>query len=134
MAKYRVVTEEMLQEAMLGGIPCRAFAYVEVIRVEVPADERGRTKLVEGVRTWRGTAVVEAPALPQRWHLDRALRYDGVLLDGDQERPISADVFVYQTRRTKPPHSPDRIAEAAEPQQIYVSFVGAGNHPLHPAG
>ena len=131
MADHRVVTEEMLGEAMLGGIPCKAVAYVEVTHVEVPAGERGHTEIVEGIRTWRGTAIVEATALPA-WRLDKTLRYHGRLLDGDAEREISADVYVYRTRRMKASRRADHPPEAARSSRIYVAFIGAGNQMLHP--
>lgn len=133
MPDHRAVTEEMLREAVLGGIPCKAVAYVEVTHVEVPAGERGRTKIVEGIRTWRGTAIVEAAALPA-WRLDKTLRYHGRLLDGEDEREISAEVYVYRTRRLKPVRSPDQPPEASRSNRIYVAFIGAGNRLLHPGG
>jgi len=128
MAVLRLITEAMLQEARLGGIPCRAYAYVEVTLVEVPADEQGGTKIVEGIRTWRGKALVEDLTFLKHRRLDRPLRYEGMLHDGDEERLISADVYVYQTRRTKRDVSPDQQDEAH--QLIYVAFVGAGNTEL----
>ena len=125
MAVLRLITEKMLQEARLGGTPCRAYAYVEVTLVEVPADENGQTKIVEGIRTWRGKALVDDLGFLTHRRLDRPLRYEGILHDGDQERHITADVYVYQTRRTKLDASPDREGEGL--QRIYVAFVGAGN-------
>ena len=125
MAVARLITEQMLQEARLGGTSCRAYAYVEVTLVEVPADENGHTKIVEGIRTWRGKAVVDDPTFLTHRRLDRPLRYEGILHDGDEERRISADVYVYQTRRTRIDPSPGLEGDAL--QRIYVAFVGAGN-------
>lgn len=125
MAVLRLITEQMLQEARLGGTPCKAYAYVEVTYVEVPADEHGQTKIVEGIRTWRGKAVVDDLTFLTRRRLDRALRYEGILHDGDEEHPISADVYVYQTRRTK--RDDDASAHSEAKPRIYVAFVGAGN-------
>ena len=125
MAVARLITEQMLQEARLGGTPCRAYAYVEVTLVEVPFDEHGHTKIVEGIRTWRGKALVDDLTFLTHRRLDRPLRYEGILHDGDEERHISADVYVYQTRRTRLDPFPDRKDEAH--QRIYVAFVGAGN-------
>lgn len=124
MAVSRLITDKMLREATLGGTPCRAYAYVEVTHVEVPADEHGHTQVVEGIRTWRGKALIQDPTFLARRRLDRALRYEGVLHDGDAERTISADVYVYQTRRTR--LDPPADAHEATPL-IYVAFVGAGN-------
>ncbi len=124
MAALRLITEQMLKEARLGNTPCRAYAYVEVTLVEVPVDEHGQTRIVEGIRTWRGKALVEDLTFLKQRRLDRPLRYEGILHDGDEERPISADVYVYQTRRTKL----DAASDQEEPaQRIYVAFVGAGN-------
>ena len=125
MAVLRLITEQMLQEACLGGTPCRAYAYVEVTLVEVPADEHGHLKIVEGIRTWRGQALVDDLTFLRHRRLDRAIRYEGILHDGDEERRISADVYVYQTRRTKREPDSDQNGEAR--QHIYVAFVGAGN-------
>ena len=125
MAVARLITEQMLQEARLGGTPCRAYAYVEVTLVEVPADENGHMKIVEGIRTWRGKAVVDDQAFLTHRRLDRPLRYEGILHDGEEERRISADVYVYQTRRIR--IDPSENAEGEALQRIYVAFVGAGN-------
>ena len=124
MAAFRLITEQMLKEARLGNTPCRAYAYVEVTLVEVPVDEHGQTRIVEGIRTWRGKALVEDLAFLKQRRLDRPLRYEGILHDGDEERHISADVYVYQTRRTKLDAASDQEETA---QRIYVAFVGAGN-------
>ena len=133
MADHRVVTEEMLHEAVLGGVPCKAVAFVEVTHVEVPAGERGHTEIVEGIRTWRGTAIVEAAALPG-WRLDKTLRYSGPLLDGEDKRHINAEVYIYRTRRLKPPRAAEPPSAANRSGRIYVAFVGAGNQMLHPPG
>ena len=121
----RLITEKMLHEARLGGTPCRAYAYVEVTMVEVPADEQGHMKIVEGIRTWRGKALVDDLTFLTHRRLDRPLRYEGILHDGEQERPINADVYVYQTRRTKREPVPGR--DDSDHQWIYVAFIGAGN-------
>ena len=123
----RIITEDMLQEAFLGGIPCRAYAYVEVTLVELPVDEQGHAKIVEGIRTWRGKAVVEDPAFLARWHYDKVVRYEGKLQDGEEERQISADVYVHYTRHARARRAPDRKDGEAEPSLIYVAFIGAGN-------
>lgn len=125
MATLRLITEKMLHTARLGDTPCRAYAYVEVTLVEVPVDEHGHTKIVEGIRTWRGKALVEDLSFLQHRRLDRPLRYEGILHDGDQERLISADVYVYQTRRAQLEDASDQ--EEKPHQRIYVAFVGAGN-------
>ena len=124
MAALRLITEQMLKEARLGNTLCRAYAYVEVTLVEVPVDEHGQTKIVEGIRTWRGKALVEDLTFLKQRRLDRPLRYEGILHDGDEERLINADVYVYQTRRTKLDAASDQEESA---QRIYVAFVGAGN-------
>lgn len=129
MAEGQIISEERMQEAVLGGLRCRALAYVEVTRVDVPGGERGRTHTIDGVRTWRGSAIVDVTALPARWHLDKALRYDGPLVDGEQERWISDEVYIYQTRCTRPARSPDRDAEAGS-DRIHISFIGASNRLL----
>ena len=122
-----MITEKMLQEARLGDTPCRAYAYVEVTLVEVPFDEHGHTKIVEGIRTWRGKALVDDLSFLKHRRLDRPIRYEGILHDGDEERRISADVYVYQTRRTKLDDAPN---QEESHQRIYVAFVGAGNTEL----
>ena len=124
-----VTKADMFQKATLGGIPCKAHAHVEVTLVEVPAAE-GQHKIVEGVRTWRGTAVIQDAAFLARRRLDKPLRYEGILQDGDDERQISADVYVYHTRRAKGDDEPEQEAPGLRP--IYVSFVGAGNTQIHP--
>ena len=121
----RLITEQMLQEARLGGTPCRAYAYVEATFVEIPANDDEPKKIVEGIRTWRGKAVVDDLTFLTHRRLDRPLCYEGILHDGEEERPIKADVYVYQTRRVKRDPAPGRESEA--PQRIYVAFVGAGN-------
>ena len=122
-----IITEDMLQEAFLGSVPCRAYAYVEVTLVEIPADEQGHVKVVEGIRTWRGKAIVEDPAFLTRWQRGKVLRYEGILRDGDEARQISADVYVYYTRHAKARPFPDRTAGEEESPLIYVAFIGAGN-------
>jgi hypothetical protein len=117
----------MLQEALLGGVPCKAYAYVEVTLVELPADEHGHVQVVEGIRTWRGKAVVEDPAFLARWQRGKVVRYEGKLQDGEQERQISADVYVYFTRHARARRFPDRKAGEEGPSLIYVAFIGAGN-------
>ena len=125
MGDSRLITEKMLQEARLGGMPCRAYAYVEVTLVEVPANDDGPMKIVEGIRTWRGKAIVDDLNFLTHRRLDRPLRYEGILHDGEEKRHIEADVYVYQTRRMKRDSAPDQEGNA--PQRIYVAFVGAGN-------
>ena len=125
MAVLRLITEKMLKEARLGGTPCRAYAYVEVTLVEVPADEHGHMKIVEGIRTWRGKALVDDLSFLTHRRLDRPLRYEGILHDGEQERRIDADVYVYQTRRTKLDPPPEDAHE--DHSLLYVAFIGAGN-------
>ncbi len=115
----------MLREARLGGTPCRAYAYVEVTLVEIPANDNGHPRIVEGIRTWRGKALVDDLTFLTHRRLDRALRYQGILHDGEEERHVDADVYVYQTRRTRQAIPPDQPGEARH--IIYVAFVGAGN-------
>ena len=122
-----IITEDMLQDAFLGGIPCRAYAYVEVTLVEIPADEQGHMKVVEGIRTWRGKAVVEDPVFLTRWQRGKVIRYEGTLQDGDEERQISADVYVYFTRHARARLLADPEAGEDGPALIYVAFIGAGN-------
>ncbi len=123
----KIITEDMLQDAFLGGVPCKAYAYVEVRLVEIPVDEQGHVKIVEGIRTWRGEAVVEDPAFLALWQHDKFVRYEGKLQDGEDERQISADVYVHYTRHARARRFPDRKAGEEGPSLIYVAFIGAGN-------
>lgn len=118
------ITEDQLQDAQLGGVPCRAIAWLETTKVE-PLPGRRSTGLVDGVRTWRGQAIVEDPAFLQKVQLNAPTPYEGAVIAGDETRQIQGDVYIYHTRRTRPSRK-QSDAEAA-PQRIYVDFVGAGN-------
>lgn len=119
------LTNDMLEAASLAGIPCRALARLEVTRFEGAFGRRGQRLAVDGVRTWRGRAVIEDASFLQRWQHDAAVRYEGKLHAAGEVQTISADVFVYSTRRT-------RARTPGAPSLLYVEFVGAGS-PFAPS-
>ena len=106
-------------QASLNGQACEAFAWVQTTAINV-LDGKGRSCKVEGVRSWRGRALVDRSAFPSGIPCDSAVQYTGKVKNGDEELDVSADVFLYFTR-----------CYATDPAdahgQTYVEFVGAGN-------
>ena len=120
-----MVREDELREAELEGVPCLALAWTNVTRLDVVA--RGKPAPVEGVRTWRGMAVVKNVngKIVSNW-FNRIIEYSGWLRRGDEEQRITAQVFVTSFRRTHPARS------RSEPESdvwstFYIEFTGAGN-------
>ncbi len=127
MSKGTSISEDMLLKARLGGLSCKALAWTEATRVEM-LDPRGNPTQVPGVRTWHGKAVVEVEALPrERWY-NHPIRYEGTLLDEDQEREISADVFIsFMKSDLTGMASEERNQKESSRHVLYVEFTGAGS-------
>ncbi len=108
-----------LRSASLNGFACQAIAWIHATSIDV-LDGEGGTRRVPGVRSWRGRALVDRAALPPEFFSYKAVRYNGKVLDGDQERDILADVFLLITgsSRSGREASPDA-------RRIYVDFIGA---------
>ena len=104
--------------ASLNGYACEAFAWVQSTCLNI-LDGQGGVQTVAGVRRWRGRALIDREALKGAVSCDAPVRYTGKIRDGDDERDVNADVYLYFTR-----------CQAADPdvhQQTYVEFIGAEN-------
>lgn len=117
----------MLAEAHLDGLPCRGLAWIETTQVDV-RDSKGVTRTVNGVRTWHGKAVIERGTFPVDQLYNRALEYNGVLTDGENERRIRGHVFVSNLWGTHAPYAggDGQAPSGTHGKKIYVEFVGAG--------
>lgn len=123
------ITEEMLVEASLDGFPCKGYAWTEVTRVEV-LEPGGKKKVVDGVRTWRGKAVITRGVFPLDRLFGNALIYKGPLEDGDQTRDITGYVYISNVQGAKPVHSGgDGMAPPKNRpgDKLYIEFAGASN-------
>jgi hypothetical protein len=108
---------EELWQASLGGHTCKAFAWIQSTSIDI-LDGKGKLCRVPGVRRWRGRALIDRSALPQDLTTPKALRYSGKVIDGNEERVISADVDLH--------FSSDDVREMrAHGREQYVEFVGA---------
>lgn len=114
VAAQQVVAEIQLESARLGGLPCRACAWIHATRSRERTGPR-TWEVVEGIRPWRGMALFRREAFPPQFIETGALLYEGAVLDGEQVRQVSAEVFVHTMQRRKQ-------ADAL----IVVEFVGAG--------
>ena len=87
-----------LQDATLGGIACRAVAWVAVARYEAEARNQKR-EAPAGRRAWRGMALIEGTGMSSvgAW-LNRAVPYNGMLQAGGELIPIAAEVYITDTR------------------------------------
>lgn len=120
-----MIREDELREAELEGVPCLALAWTNVMRLDVVAS--GKPAPVDGIRTWRGTAVVKNvnSKIVSNW-FNRIIGYSGWIRRGDEEQQIASQVFVTSFRRTHPGKSraePDSDAWST----FYIEFTGAGN-------
>ena len=108
---------EELWKASLGGHTCKAFAWIQSTSVDI-LDGKGKVCQVPGIRRWRGKALIDRSSLPLDLTSPKALRYSGKVIDGDQERVISADVYLH--------FSSDEVRElSVQGQEQYIEFVGA---------
>lgn len=126
--KSTAETPAQLHDAYLGGIPCKAMAWVEVTRLRV-VDGRSGQRLVDGIRTWHGQAIVQCDVVPTQWEYNSAVRYVGKVKDGEDVREIDAEVYIHH-RLYRPPrlasNSTQPHGEGAQ-HQLQVRFTGAGN-------
>lgn len=122
MREKREITDDMLQEARLGGVSCRACALAETTTLDTRAGRRAYGTSVEGVQTWRGKAVVEDPAFWAVWQRNIRMVYEGVVYVGEEVRHVTAEVFVFSTRRAQRRGGRGGHVTHAE-------FVGAGGLP-----
>jgi hypothetical protein len=120
-----MVSEDELREAELEGVPCLALAWMNVTRLDVVT--KGRPAPIEGVRTWRGMAVVKNVngKIVSTW-FNRIIRYSGWLRRGNEEQRITAHVFVTSFRRTHPGKSQGE-PESDVWSTFHIEFTGAGN-------
>ncbi len=120
-----MVREDELREAELEGVPCLALAWTNVVKLDVIAS--GKAAPVEGVRTWRGMAVVKNvnSQTVSNW-FNRIINYSGWLRRGDEEERIVAPVFVTSFRRTHAGGSRSG-PESDIWSTFYIEFTGAGN-------
>jgi hypothetical protein len=105
------------RHASLNGKACEAIAWVQTTAINA-LDGKGHSCRVEGIRSWRGRALIDRdvfPSLP----CDSTMRYTGKLKNGDEELDISAEVFLHSARCY--------VTDPEEHRQTYVEFVGAGN-------
>ncbi len=117
--------QERLVDAMLGGVPCKAIAWVDVKRIRVIDQQRGQ-RVVEGVRTWHGQAVVECDTVPAQWEYNSAVRFVGKVVDGEQEMEVNADVYIHH-RLHRPMTANLTTMDRAARHRLQVRFTGAGN-------
>ncbi len=115
VAARQVVPEIQLESARLGSLACRACAWVHATQSRERTGPR-TWAMVDGVRTWRGMALFRREAFPPQFIETGGLLYEGAVLDGEQVRQVSAEVFVHTMQRRKQ-------ADAL----IVVEFIGAGN-------
>jgi hypothetical protein len=119
-----MIQEEELREARLEGMPCRAAAWMDVTRIEVV--RKGEARPVTGMRTWRGVAVVDAGAkIISNW-VNRPVSYSGRVRVGEDEREVSANVFITGYRRSKPQRT-SVPTDSENGSTYYIEFTGAGN-------
>ena len=126
--KTSAETPAQLHDAYLGGIPCKAIAWVEVTRLRV-VDGRSGQRLVDGIRTWHGQAVVQCDVVPTQWEYNSAVRYVGKVKDGDDEREIDAEVYIHH-RLCRPLRSSSSSTQrngSGGQHHLQVRFTGAGN-------
>ncbi len=114
--------DELFWTASLNGQTCKAFAWVQATSLDV-LDGQGHVRTVAGVRRWRGKALIDRDALPADLHGTATVRYAGKVKDGDHEREIDADVFLYFRQA----FSEEDYAggDGAVSRQTYVEFIGA---------
>lgn len=117
--------QERFVDAMLGGVPCKAVAWVDVKRLRVVDEQRGQ-KMVEGVRTWHGHAIVECEVVPAQWEYNSAVRFVGKVVDGEQEFEVNADVYIHH-RLHRPATASITSDDRAARHRLQVRFTGAGN-------
>jgi hypothetical protein len=127
MSIGKTISEDMLAEARLDGLPCKGLAWVETTKVDV-RDSKGETRTVNGVRTWHGKAVLERGSFSYEQLYNRPLEYHGVLTDGESERRIKGHVFVSHLLTTHAPYAggDGQVQTGNYGKKIYVEFVGAG--------
>lgn len=114
--------ESQYVQARLNGVPCDAMAWIQTTSLSI-LDGRGKSQTVEGIRKWRGKAVLKQAV--DEFHFDSSVKYQGKLRHGEEEWDIDAEVFLYYIRRNKIPTTQDSRQEESE--GTYVEFVGAGN-------
>ena len=118
-------TDQVFEDAMLGGVPCKAIAWIEVTRLKV-IDGRREFRTVEGVRTWHGRAFVDLERVPEQWQYNSAVQYTGKLRDGDEVRDICADVYIHY-RVHRPTWDEMNGTDRMPLHRLQVRFTGAGN-------
>jgi hypothetical protein len=123
------ISDEALEEATLAGIPCRAMAWVRTTQLTVIDGRKGH-RVVDGVRTWHGQAVVESEGPPPRWEYNAAVRYEGLVRKGDDLYEVSADVYIHQRFHRAPERSEYDAGDRPPRHYFQVRFTGAGNLPL----
>ena len=126
------IADQVLEEARLAGIPCRAMAWVQVTQLTVIDGRRGH-RVVDGVRTWHGQAVVESDGPPAHWEYNAAVRYEGLVRVEDDLYEVDAEVYIHQRSHRPADRTDDETGDRPPRHRYQVRFTGAGNLPLHQA-
>lgn len=118
-------TDQVFEDATLGGVPCKAIAWVEVTRLKI-IDGRQEPRTVDGVRTWHGRAFVDLENVPEQWQYNSAVRYEGKVRDGEDVRNVAADVYIHY-RVHRPAWDDINGFDRPPLHRLQVRFTGAGN-------
>ena len=117
---------EELRDAALDGLPCRAMAWVDITRLEVI--RKGEARPIEGIRTWRGIAVVDSvtPKVVSTW-TNRTIPYTGCVRVGEDKRDVKAEVFITSCKRNLASRAGKALPEEEAASVYFIEFTGAGN-------